>query len=180
MSDLSREAMARIDAMVEQIARKAGFTGSEDMTYQELIQARFEQQYGRIKDFTEEIKTYLKDGLLDLIEEGYSEDEAMAITMEKFDEAELKSTFADFANALEGFGPLMDKSSVYTKQSQDIVDLFYPIFILGGMALGLLAGYLMGGSWLSAITGLLAGVFIGIVLALLYDVSSRLRRNKQV
>lgn len=110
MSDLSREAMARIDAMVEQIARKAGFTGSEDMTYQELIQARFEQQYGRIKDFTEEIKTYLKDGLLDLIEEGYSEEEAITITMEKFDEAELNSTFVDFANALEGFGLQTEKN----------------------------------------------------------------------
>lgn len=34
---LSREARAKIDAMVERVARKAGYTGSENMTYKELL-----------------------------------------------------------------------------------------------------------------------------------------------
>jgi hypothetical protein len=103
---LSRETMQRIDKLVERVARKAGYSGQEEMTYKEHLQAKFEQERNKLArqyqkyrrklslkprrtDFAEEIKTYLRDGLLDLMKEGYPEEEALKITMDKFDEAEL-------------------------------------------------------------------------------------------
>ncbi|MGQ9826102.1 MAG: permease prefix domain 1-containing protein, partial [Desulfotomaculales bacterium] len=91
------------------------------MTYKEYLQAKFEQELEKLaqkyrkfrrklslkprrKDFAEEIKTYLCDGLVDLMKEGYSEEEALKITMEKFDEAELNSSFEKFMQEFDGFG----------------------------------------------------------------------------
>lgn len=166
---LSVDAMERIDGMVERVARKAGFTGKGDMTYQELLHQKFEQQYGnmlRVKDFTEEIKTYLKDGLQELMEEGYSEEEAISMTLEKIDEAELKDTFAEFAKAFEGLD-IQDYAKKRAKRSEDVTGLLYGFFVMIGLASGTLVGYIFGHSWLSTIAGLFIGAFLGVALGML-------------
>lgn len=175
---LSIDAMERIDEMVERVARKAGFTGKGDMTYQELLHQKFEQQYGnmlRVKDFTEEIKTYLKDGLQELMEDGYSEEEAIQITLEKIDEAELKDTFAEFAKAFEGLDEQDTKKRA--KRNEDVVGLLYGFFVMMGLGSGTLVGYIFGRSWLSTITGLFVGVFFGVALAMLAHIIFSLKRD---
>lgn len=164
---LSFDAMERIDAMVERIARKAGFTGRENMTYEELLQQKFEEQYGRmlmVKDFTEEIKTYLQDGLLDLMEEGYSEQEAINIIMDKFDEAELSDTFAEFAGAFEEFGVKDNKNRLKKSQLEDAMGILIGSLATLGMGLGLLAGHFAGHIWLGLFVGLFTGAGIGLLV----------------
>lgn len=60
MSKLSRGSLQIIDTLVERVARKAGYSGGGDLTYQETIQARF-TEHGTAKtdstDFAEEIRT---------------------------------------------------------------------------------------------------------------------------
>jgi hypothetical protein len=191
---LSREALTKIDAMVERVARKAGYTGRENMTYKELLQAKYEQQRRKLErkisqergkiakginkyrhkfsmkpgnpDFAEEIKTYLQDGLLDLMQEGYSEAEAIKITLDKFDEAELNETFDEFVNAFEGFGMEEDYMTQWYVENGEAIGLFYAGFTTLGMTLGALSGYLLGHTWLNTLIGLGVGLFVGAALGL--------------
>ncbi|MEL7567404.1 MAG: hypothetical protein AAGU27_21350 [Dehalobacterium sp.] len=76
---LSRETMQKIDKLVERVARKAGYSGQEEMTYKEHLQAKFEQERDKLArkfqkyrrkfslksrrtDFAEEIKTFCVTG----------------------------------------------------------------------------------------------------------------------
>lgn len=182
---LSREAIDKIEKMVERVARKAGYTGKENMTYKEIIQSKLEQKRHKLEskidkyrhkfstkpsntDFAEEIKTYLKDGLLDLINEGYSEEEAIKITMEKFDEAELKDSFEDFIEAFGGFGmeEYKDNMEWYSKNGEAI-GLFYAAFVVLGLTIGGFLGYLIGQTLVSTLIGLGVGFFTGAGLGLL-------------
>lgn len=203
---LSREVQEKINNMVERVARKAGYTGKENMGYKEHLQNKYEQQYLQAKyekqrdkferklnkyrhkisikpsntDFAEEIKTYLQDGLIDLMNEGYSEEEALKITMEKFDEADLKENFDEFVNAFEGFGMenYYEITDWYTKNGETI-GLFYAAFLFLGMGLGALSGYLFGHTWLNTLIGFGAGLFIGLSLGLLSHGLLTLKRDKQ-
>ena len=180
---LSREAQARIEKMVERVARKAGYTGREAMTYRELLQAKLEQKRRKLKDkleryrrklsmkpsntdFAEEIHAYLTDGVIDLVNEGRSEEEAIQITLKKFDEAEPNRSFEDFAKALGGFG--MDEwMKDWHAKNGEAIGMFYAAFSVLGMTLGALLGYLLGRVWQTALIGLAAGLFFGIGLGLL-------------
>lgn len=203
---LSQELQEKINNMVERVARKAGYTGKENMGYKEHLQNKYEQQYLQAKyekqrdkferklnkyrhkisikpsntDFAEEIKTYLQDGLIDLMNEGYSEEEALKITMEKFDEADLKENFVEFVNALEGFGMenYYEMTDWYTKNGETI-GLFYAAFLFLGMGFGALFGYLLGHTWLNTLIGFGVGIFIGLSLGLLSHGILTLKRDKQ-
>lgn len=195
--DLSRESMGSIDALVERVARKAGYTGKEDMTYKEHLQAKYEQKRDKLQskvdkykhklslrpsrgaDFSEEIRTYLQDGLADLMQEGHTEEEALRITMEKFDEAELKGSFDEFAKEFEGFGmeEYMHHGQWYTKNGESI-GLFYAAFTVFGLTFGALAGYLIGHTWITAVIGLVVGLFTGVGCGLLSNAIIALRKDK--
>ncbi|ATW26549.1 hypothetical protein [Candidatus Formimonas warabiya] len=182
---LDRETMRKIDKLVERVARKAGYSGQEEMTYKEHLQAKFEQQRDKLErkfqkyrhkfnlksrrtDFAEEIKTYLRDGLVDLMKEGYSEEEALKMTMDKFDEAELNSSFEEFMREFDGFGMeeyvQLDK---WYRENGDAIGLFYGAFLILGLTLGAFFGYLGGHSLVSTGIGLAVGCGAGIGLGLL-------------
>ncbi len=187
--------MQSIDSLVERVARKAGYTDKDDMTYKEHLQAKYEQKREKLQrkvrkykhkfslkpsrrsDFAEEIRTYLKDGLADLMLEGYSEEEALRITMEKFDEAELKASFEEFAKEFEGFGmqEYMHDAEWYAKNGESI-GLFYAAFLVLGLTFGALAGYLIGHQWYTAVIGLFAGLFVGVGCGLLSNAIIARRR----
>jgi F0F1-type ATP synthase assembly protein I len=194
--NLSREAAGKIDKMVERVALKAGYTGRENMTYKEHLQAKFEQKRSKAErklnkykhkfslkpsnaDFAEEIRTYLQDGLHDLMKEGHSEEEALRITMEKFDEAELKNSFDDFAKEFGGFGmeEFQDSMQWYSKNGEAI-GLFYAAFIILGLVIGALAGYFIGHTWLTGAIGLAVGLFTGVGCGLLSNAIITLKRGK--
>ncbi|RNC29078.1 MAG: hypothetical protein AWM53_00998 [Candidatus Dichloromethanomonas elyunquensis] len=204
MNNLSSETLAKIDTMVERVARKAGYTGRENMTYMELLQTKYEQQRKKIShkirnqrgkieqginkyrhkfsmkpgnpDFAEEIKTYLKDGLLDLMNEGYTEAEAIKITMDKFDEAELNETFDEFVNAFDGFG-MEEYMAHWYQNNGEAIGLFYAAFTLLGMTLGAFLGYLLGHTLLNTLIGFGVGLFAGASLGLLSNAIIALSRK---
>lgn len=81
---LSAAALEKIDKMVERVARKAGYTGKENMTYKEILQAKFEQERAKMQskinkyrrklswksedtDFAEEIRTYLSGPICTMV-----------------------------------------------------------------------------------------------------------------
>ncbi len=191
---LSREAQGKIDGMVERVARKAGYTGRENMTYKELLQAKLEQKLGKLKgkvdryrrklslkpgnrDFAEEIRTYLADGVRDLMKEGHSEQQAIEITLKKFDEAELNESFEDFAHAFGGFGMDERMTDWYAKNGEAI-GLFYAAFVVLGTTLGAFGGYLFGHTWQNTLIGLAVGLFSGVGLGLLSNAILAARRNR--
>lgn len=193
--ELSHEASEKIDKMVERVARKAGYTGRENMTYKELLQAKFEQKKNKLehkfnkyrhkfsmkstnKDFSEEIKTYLQDGLADLMNEGYSEEEALKLTMEKFDEAELNESFDDFVEAFGGFGMknYNEIANWYSKEGEAI-GLFYAAFTVLGIGIGALTGYILGHTLVNTLIGTGIGFFIGVGLGLLSNAVIAVKRK---
>lgn len=192
-NDLSREAMEKIDRMVERVARKAGYTGTGNMTYKELLQAKFEQSRDKMRrkldkyrhkfslkpgnrDFAEEIRTYLRDGLIDLMKEGRSEEEALRITMEKFDEAELNEGFDEFVQAFGGFG-MQDREVVeWYAKSGEAIGLFYAAFAILGVAAGGFCGFLFGHTLVWTLSGLGVGFLTGTGLGLLSHAIIALRR----
>lgn len=182
---LSRETMQKIDKLVERVARKAGYSGQEGMTYKEHLQAKFEQERDKLAqkfqqyrrkfslkprrtDFAEEIKTYLRDGLIDLMQEGYPEEEALKITMDKFDEAELNDSFKEFMREFDGFGveEYMQIEKWY-RENGEAIGLFYGAFFILGVTLGAFFGYIGGYSLVSTGIGLAVGCGAGISLGLL-------------
>ncbi len=192
--NLSREGHGRIEKMVERVARKAGYTGRENMTYKELLQAKLEQKRGKLKgkldryrrklsmkpgntDFAEEIRTYLKDGVIDLMEEGHSEENAIEITLKKFDEAELSQSFDGFVRAFGGFGMEEWMTDWYAKNGEAI-GLFYAAFVVLGTTLGAFGGYLLGRTWQNTLIGLAVGLFSGVGLGLLSNAILAARRAR--
>ena len=191
--NLSREALGKIEKMVERVARKAGYTGRENMTYKELLQAKLEQRRGKVKnkvdryrrklsrkpgnaDFAEEIRTYLKEGVIDLMKDGSSEEEAIEITLKKFDEAELNQSFAEFAKAFGGFGMEEYMTEWYAKNG-DAIGLFYAAFVVLGTSMGAFGGYLLGHTWQNTLIGLAVGLFSGVGLGLLSNAILAARRS---
>lgn len=196
-NDLSRESQQKIDGLVERVAKKAGYTGGEGLTYKEHLQAKYEHKREKIRrkinkykhkfslrpsrdaDFAEEIRTYLRDGLKDLMEEGHSEEEALRMTMEKFDEAELKDSFDDFAKEFGGFGmeEYMHNMEWY-QHNGEAIGLFYAAFTVFGLTFGALAGYLIGHAWYWAVASLVVGLLSGAGGGLLSNAIISLRKNR--
>jgi len=191
--NLSHEALGKIEKMVERVARKAGYTGTENMTYKELLQAKLDQKRGKVKnkadkyrrklsmkpsnsDFAEEIKTYLQEGVVDLMKDGSSEEAALEITLKKFDEAELNQSFDEFAKAFGGFG-VQEYMTEWYANNGEAIGLFYAAFVVLGMTLGALGGYLLGHTWQNTLIGLSAGLFSGVGLGLLSNAILAARRS---
>jgi len=178
---LSKETLQKLDKLVERVARKAGYTGHGGETYQEHLQSRLElgkhsQRHSRSmrkpvakstrKDLAEEIRTYLRDGLSDLMKEGHSEKEALQITMDKFDEAEHRPDFAGFMDAFDGFG-IEEYTEQWYMVNGEVIGLFYGGFVFLGLTIGGFAGYLASRSLIDAAIGLAFGGCIGIGLGLI-------------
>lgn len=103
--------------------------------------------------------------------EGYSEDEAIKITMEKFDEAELNNNgFQEFIDAFGGFGldncNEMQKWYWYEKNGEAI-GLFYATFVVLGTAIGAFSGYMYGHTLANIAINAGLGFSIGVGLGLL-------------
>lgn len=185
-NNLSNETMKKIDKLVERVAKKAGYTGKDNMNYKQIIQEKYKRYYKgcnkKDTDFAEEVKTYLKDGLMDLINEGYSEEEALRITMEKFDEAEVNESFDDFAQYFANFGiKQIEENSLWYMQHGEEIGLFYATFVIFGLSIGFLIGYFIGHTLVNIIISILAGLFIGVAFGLLSNaiIVSKRRNNKE-
>jgi len=192
-SNISLKVEKELDRLVERVARKAGYSAGEE-TYKEHLKNKFEELKTQWKqegkkyrhkfglkssqnpDFAEEIKTYLKDGILDLMVAGYSEEEALKMTVEKFDEAELQENFSDFMKEFEDFG--MEEYEMEVKQwyakNGEVIGLFYGAFTTLGMTIGAFIGFVTGGGvsgfletgWIQTLIGLFMGIMFGSGLGL--------------
>jgi len=121
------------------------------------------------RDFAEEIRTYIADGIYDLMEEGHSEEEALRITMEKFDEAESKDDFADFfadfSMDFDGYD-FGKRITLWHIQNGVTLGLFYATSIVFGLTLGAFIGYYTAGDIVSVCIGAAFGLFFGVSLGL--------------
>lgn len=176
---LSDNAEKTIDEMVERIAYKVDSSRQSEVT-KEVTKEAFQKNLTSDKknthdkkknvkssnnaEFVEEIKMYLKDGLLDLMEEGYSEDEAIKITLDKFDETELNENFDDYLKSWEVFGMSEKDIEKYAKEYES-VGLFYGGFTMLGAIIGACIGFFTGG-FLDCVIGCIIGLMVGISLAL--------------
>ena len=186
---LNAKTEKELEAMVERVARKSGYSTGEE-TYKEYLKRKFDElkeeclkEATKIRhkfslkpshdlDFAEEIKAYLSDGILDLKAEGYSEEEALRITMEKFDEAELQESFQDFMKEFNDFGmeEYLMKSEQWYVENGEIIGLFYGGFAILGVTLGALIGFLTSGGlaellvggWIYTLIGAGVGAMLGI------------------
>ncbi len=191
---LSRETTKELDRLVERVARKSGYAGGEE-TYREHLQRKFEQKLNKAKrkmnhyrhkfslrpsnqDFADEIKTYLSDGIADLMAQGMSEAEALHATKEKFDEAELSDSFDEFMSEFDDFG-LQEWNKhiqLWYMQHGETIGLFYAGFMIFGMVFGSLIGFLTSGGisaflshggWVYTLIGLTVGLFTGLGLGMI-------------
>ena len=194
--NLSREAQEKIDKMVERVARKSGYSDRENMTYKEHIQAKFEHMQTKVEnkykkyrkkfsmkprasDFSDEIRTYLQDGLIDLMKEGHSEEEAIKITMDKFDDAELNENFYEFIEEFGGFG-MEDykKTTEWYAKNGETIGLFYAAFVMFGMVLGTFLGYIIGHTLINILIGFGMGLFTGVGCGLLSNAIISMKKDK--
>ncbi len=179
--NISLETNKKIDELVKRVARKAGYSGGE-LTYQQHLQMKLEnvqrklnQKFQRQRhkfgfspknnDFAEEVKTYLSDGIADLIAQDYSEEEAFQITMDKFDEAELKPNFEEFMQEFNDFG--LQEQMQWHAENGEAIGLYFAAFMVLGLSLGAIFGWLAGHSLVSCLIGMAAGFSVGIGLGLL-------------
>ncbi len=197
---LSSETMRAIDELVKRVARKSGYRDTNSSSYKEHLQShlqnhfergshKFNQKMERFQkhfddgrpsgmDFAEEIKSYICDGIIDLMSEGHSEEEALKMTMEKFDEAESANNFEGFSRVFNDFG-LRDQAFMakwYAKNGEKI-GLFYAAFLILGVSIGGLVGFVAGKTLLNTIVGLVAGAGIGIGAGLLSHAKIVARRG---
>jgi len=113
------------------------------------------------RDFAEEIRTYIADGIRDLMAEGHSEEEALKITLAKFDEAESKDDFKDFFADFDGF-EVGQKIALWHVENGDTIGLFYAASVIFGITVGALLGYLLGEDLVQVGIGAGFGLFFGI------------------
>ncbi|MBA1334266.1 MAG: hypothetical protein HPY66_1975 [Firmicutes bacterium] len=102
------------------------------------------------------------------MKEGYPEEEALKITMDKFDETELNSSFEEFMRKFDGFG--MEEYAWMEKwymENGEAIGLFYAAFLVLEHTLGAFFGYISGHSLVSTCIGLAVGCGAGISLGLL-------------
>jgi len=170
---LSRETVEQIDAMVERVAGNAGLPGQGSTNRFKLLEQEYKQRYLKLRgmnEFIEEIKTYLKDGMLDLMEEGYSQEKAVKISLDKFDERELEQTFAEYSDSLKEDVP--KESSCSSARRDDASEQLIAVFSVLGIALGLIVGWLSKQIWIGLAIGMFTGVGIGLLIDTLYKIKS--------
>ena len=193
-TQVTPQGRAEIDRLVERVARKSGYVGGESI--QDYVQRKFEEKSAKLRakadqiqvklgrstgdrDFTEEIRTYLADGVRDLMAEGHSEEEALRQTQEKFEEAELAPSFDDFLGAFDGFGLTQPSDRTREEvQFYESVGLFYAAFTVAGMVAGALIGFLLGRrTAFGTALGIGAGLGFGVAGGLLANAIMAAKRN---
>jgi len=190
--NLSQKTERELDQLVQRVARKSGYAGGGE-TYKEHLQRKLDEKMQRVRakmdrykhkfslepsdrDFADEIQTYLRDGVAELMAQGKTEEEALRLTEEKFDVAELRNSFDDFMGEFDDFGVeawKMDQQ-IYIENGGSI-GLLYGAFELLGIVFGALIGFLCGGGvpqftangWIYTLIGLAVGVLSGTALGLL-------------
>ncbi|MDR2734742.1 MAG: permease prefix domain 1-containing protein [Spirochaetota bacterium] len=192
---LSDAAMRKIDELVERVAKKAGYSGAGEQGfkyafafdgfgkhYHKAGRASFPHKgkphchdWGRGRDFAEEIRAYLADGILDLMADGHSEEEALKMTLDKFGEAEIKEDFSALFDAFDGFGIQAQQIASWYVKNGEVLGLFYAAFALLGIVTGAFLGYLLSGcDWISAMIGAGFGSGFGVSFGLLSHALLRL------
>lgn len=159
MNNLSKETSKELEKLVERVVKKSGFA-TKEITFEKYIN----DKKNKSKDFKEEIKTYLYDSILDLMEDGMTESDALSKTTKQFDMAELMPEMETFMKEFNDFGMELDEEW-YAKHGA--VGSFYGGFIILGITLGTLIGFLTTGTILSCLIGAGFGLFIGVGLGLI-------------
>jgi hypothetical protein len=117
---------------------------------------------------------------MELMDAGRTEEESLKLTMEKFDVAELKENFSDFAKEFEWFGVdeyrdikysdiVMKKIMMRAIERSPATGLFYGAFIILGSTIGVFLGFMLGHTWINTLIGFGFGLFIGLSFGLLSD-----------
>jgi hypothetical protein len=192
-NNLNDATKKKIDELVARVAKKAGYTSGDMEDFFESLGAGIEDAGRRFhhkhphhrcrhprhrphhqhrchkhagqRDFAEEIRAYIADGIHDLMGEGHAEEDALRITMDKFDEAESKDDFKDFFADFDGFG-IGKKIAVWHIENGVTLGLFYASSIVFGVTLGTLLGYLLGSDLATLGIGAAFGLFFGISIGL--------------
>ncbi len=144
------------------MAKKSGYA-SKEISFEKYINEYKNNKKNSSNDFKEEIKTYLADSIIDLMNEGLTESEALEKTISQFDEAELMPGMEDFMKEFDDFGIKMD-AEWYAKH--EAIGMFYGAFVVLGLAFGAFGGYLAGGL-INILVGTTLGLFTGVGLGLL-------------
>ncbi len=178
-SKLSRETLSQVDKMVERVGRKAGYTGRENMSYKEILQDKIERSKSKLdakvkkykrklsvnpsdRDFAEEIRVYLIDSIKALMDEGYSEEDAVRVSREKFDETEGISSFEEYFDAWEKFGLDRNGTMEWYIEQGETIGLFMAAFVVLGLTLGAFVSFLAGAVWQTILICTCAGLLLGV------------------
>lgn len=181
---LNANSEKQLDELVTRVARKAGCVGRDQQSYYEQLQQKLtetktkaENKLHKVKiklgmaktmpDFAEEIRGYLKDGLLDLIAEGHTEEQALALTLDKFNQTEMDSDFDGLMRAYNQFG--LEEETMHQRQNvpYDAIGVFYGAYFILGITTGGLLGWLLGNGWADIIGGIAVGLGFGLGLGVL-------------
>ncbi len=196
--NLSASTEKELDKLVERVARKAGCTGSDQISYYEQLQQKLthtkvkaEKKLNRVKiklgmtkgqpDFAEEIRGYLRDGLIDRMQNGASEQEALSATLAAFDQNETAQDFAGLMAAYDQFGleDLEMNKHHGSMAGDETVGLFFAAFTVLFPTIGGLLGWLLGSGWVAIGVGVGTGFLLGTGAGLLTMAILSAKRNKQ-
>ncbi len=166
MANLSKETNNKIDSLVNRVAKKSGYASKEISFEKYVNEYKNNKRNNGNSDFKEEIKTYLSDSIIDLMNEGLTESEALEKTINQFDEAELMPEMEDFMKEFNDFGIKMD-AEWFAKH--EAIGVFYGGFIILGTAFGTFGGYLAGGV-VNVLVGTALGLASGVGLGLISQV----------
>ncbi len=162
MAKLSKETSGKIDGLVKRVAKKSGYA-SKEISFEKYVRDYKKNKKNSDNDFEEEIRTYLADSIIDMMNEGMSEAEALEKTISQFDEAELMPEMEDFMKEFNDFGMEMNEEW-YAKH--EAIGVFYGAFVILGTTIGAMGGYFGTDSILNALVGGVFGLFIGVGLGL--------------
>jgi len=168
---LSPYANAEINKMVARIAQKAGYAASskdDDLFGGAKKKGGLFSSLGKSKrsaadQFSMEMKDFLLDWLESLMQQGYSEEQALLATQEKFNNSTLSESLNEFFKEHGGLD--MERENRYGKSigKGEVVTMFYVAFAIIGLGLGALIGKLTDIQGTGILAGLAIGVGMGIV-----------------
>ncbi len=163
MIKLSKETNNKIDSLVKRVAKKSGYA-SKEISFEKYVQDYKKHNKADKSEFEEEIRTYLSDSIIDMMNEGMAEGEALEKTISQFDEAEFMPDMEEFMKEFNDFGMKMD-AEWYAKH--EAIGVFYGAFVVLGLVIGLMIGYIVVGGWINTIVSGVFGTLIGVGLGLL-------------
>jgi hypothetical protein len=193
--NLSYETEEFLNGLVERVARKAGYLDVMSGNYKDYLENMIIQKRNQLEKkiakksskvrlkphqmpFHEEIKTYFRDNIRALFNEGHSEETAVRIVNSKLEQAEVTPDFESFAERLDGFWT-QEYSGWENMQAQrgELEGLFYIAFLVTGITAGSFLGYLLGETLRDVVIGLAVGIGTGMSLGLFTHAFIRWRRG---